>query len=142
LPLQEHFFPQKDKLLEAFPDGGCLYGEGYGPKINKAGRNYRQDQDFVLFDVRVGPWWLERPNIENVASKFGLWVVPIIGRGTLAEMIAYAEAGFNSTWGEFPAEGIVARPAVELQNRDGSRIITKIKHRDFRKVASGESEAA
>ena len=28
-----------------------MYGEGYGAKIQKGGGNYRQDQDFVLFDV-------------------------------------------------------------------------------------------
>jgi len=32
------------------------------------------------------------------------------------------------------AEGLVARPSVELRDRDGSRIITKIKHKDFSAV--------
>jgi hypothetical protein len=133
--LQERFLTQQDALLEAFPDGGCLYGEGYGAKIQKGGGNYRADADFVLFDVRVGDWWLERPAIEDVAAKFGLDVVPIIGRGTLPDMVDFARTGFNSTWESggvlFEAEGIVARPATELKTRSGHRIITKIKHRDF-----------
>ena len=37
----------------------CLYGEGYGAKIQKAGGNYRPDQSFVLFDVKIGKWWLQ-----------------------------------------------------------------------------------
>ncbi len=33
----------------------CLYGEGYGAKIQKGGGNYKSDgTNFVLFDVRVG----------------------------------------------------------------------------------------
>lgn len=129
--LNDRFLPQSEALLAAFPDGGCLYGEGYGARIQKGGGNYRADQDFVLFDVRVGDWWLERPTIEDVASAYGLDVVPIIGRGTLADMVAMAKAGIKSTWGNFDAEGIVARPAVELKNRNGRRIITKIKSKDF-----------
>lgn len=129
--LEERFLPQKDKLLAAFPNGGCLYGEGYGAKIQKVGANYRTDQDFVLFDVKVGEWWLERTNVEDVAVKFGLDVVPIIGTGTLAEMVERTREGFVSRWGNFLAEGIVARPSCELKTRNGERIITKIKHRDF-----------
>lgn len=129
--LQERFLPQADRLAEMFPDGGCLYGEGYGARIQKGGGNYRPDQDFVLFDVKVGEWWLQRGDVEDVAAKLGLDVVPIIGRGTLADAVELAREGFNSTWGDFRAEGIVARPSVELKARNGRRIITKIKHRDF-----------
>jgi ATP-dependent RNA circularization protein (DNA/RNA ligase family) len=129
--LQERFLPQVERLAEMFPDGACLYGEGYGPRIQKRGGNYRADQDIVLFDVMVGDWWLQRENIEDVASKLGLDVVPIIGRGTLADAIAMAREGILSAWGQFQAEGIVARPATELKTRAGHRIITKIKTRDL-----------
>lgn len=129
--LQERFLPQRPAINEIFPDGGCLYGEGYGAKIQNGGGNYRGDQDFVLFDVRIGDWWLQRDAIDDIATKLSLAVVPIIGRGTLADMIAMARSGFHSKWGSFVAEGIVARPAVELKTRNGSRIITKIKHKDF-----------
>jgi hypothetical protein len=50
---------------------------------------------------------------------------------TLHDAVRMASAGFKSTWADFTAEGIVARPAVELQTRSGQRIIAKIKHRDF-----------
>jgi hypothetical protein len=39
--------------------------------------------------------------------------------------------GFNSQWGNFLAEGIVARPKTELKTRRDDRIITKVKQRDF-----------
>jgi hypothetical protein len=39
--------------------------------------------------------------------------------------------GVKSWWGDFDAEGIVARPQVELFTRAGHRIITKLKCKDF-----------
>jgi len=110
----------------------CLYGEGYGARIQKSGENYIRDGvDFVLFDVRVADLWLMREDVEEIASAFGIKVVPIIGEGTLTDMVEIVKKGFKSQWGDFIAEGIVARPKVELQNRCFERIITKIKHKDF-----------
>ena len=139
--LREVFDPLAEKLAEIFPSGGCLYGEGYGPKIQQGGGNYGSAQDFVLFDVLVtsvdsatckkNDWWLRRPDIEDVAAKLGIRVVPIIGEGTIADMVEITRAGITSTWGNFAAEGIVARPKVELRTWNNSRIITKLKTRDF-----------
>ena len=112
-----HGDEQRQKIADIFPDGACLYGEGYGPKIQKVGALYRYDPSFVLFDVRVGDWWLTRDAVEDVAKKLGIAVVPIIGVGTLHEMVATTRAGFNSQWGDFRAEGIVARPSTELSTR-------------------------
>jgi len=125
------FLPHVGLFKELFSDGVCLYGEGYGAKIQKSGGNYRRDQSFVLFDIKIGEWWLQRSNIEDIAQKLKVDVVPIIGTGTLLEMVGKARSGFNSAWGNFLAEGIVARPGIELRARNGSRIITKIKHKDF-----------
>lgn len=130
--LNERFLPLATRLGEVFTDSAAmLYGEGYGAKIQKGGGNYRADQDFVLFDVRVGPWWLQRADVEDVAQNLGLDVVPVIGEGTLHDAVAMAKAGIRSTWGDFQAEGIVARPKVELNTRGGQRLIAKIKCRDF-----------
>lgn len=109
-----------------------LYGEGYGTKIQKGGDNYKADgTSFVLFDIRVGHWWLKREDVEGIAKTLNIDVVPIIGQGTLDDMVAMTQQGFTSTWGNFVAEGIVARPKVELKSRNGQRIITKIKTKDF-----------
>ncbi|WP_417744758.1 RNA ligase family protein [Rosistilla oblonga] len=127
-------FPDDSMFVSAFPGCSgnvCLYGEGYGPKIQNGGK-YKDYQDFVLFDVKVGDWWLQRNDVIDVADKLGLDVVPVIGYGTLAECIEMVQGGFKSHWGDFEAEGVVARPSVELFNRGGQRIITKIKCRDFR----------
>jgi hypothetical protein len=131
--LNEHFLPRIGYFTEFFSDGICLYGEGYGAKIQKGGGNYRSNQSFVLFDIRIGDWWLQRQDIADIAQRFGLDIVPIIGYGTLADMVEKAKSGFYSTWGEFQAEGIVARPTIELKNRAGHRIITKVKYKDFKR---------
>jgi len=121
------------KLQQAFDQSldVTFYGEGYGPKIQKGGGNYGTEQTFVLFDVTINGSWLDRDNVEDVASKVGLDVVPIVGRGPLHEMTRFVEAGFNSRWGAFLAEGVVARPEVELCDRRGQRVITKLKMKDF-----------
>jgi len=139
--LTDLFSAQTHKFVEMFGDWNtepagemayvCLYGEGYGAKIQKGGGNYRQDQGFVLFDVNVGGWWLRREDVQDVADKLGIDTVPIIGTGTLEDLVFRARIGFLSDWGDFPAEGIVARPKTELKTRSGHRIITKIKCKDF-----------
>lgn len=111
----------------------CLYGEGYGRKIQESGELYVPDGvDFVLFDVQIDQWWLERKNIEDISRKLGIKIVPVVGAGTLTDVVALVKKGFKSQWGDFIAEGIVAKPKIELKNRKGERIITKIKHRDFK----------
>jgi ATP-dependent RNA circularization protein (DNA/RNA ligase family) len=130
--LNDRFLPLAGKLGELFPDGNVvLYGEGYGAKIQKVGAKYRPDQDFVIFDVRVAQWWLQRTDVQDVAQRLGIDVVPVIGEGTLHDAVAWAKRGIKSTWGDFQAEGIVARPKTELMTRGGNRVISKIKCRDF-----------
>lgn len=123
----------KERFIEKFGAEGnvCLYGEGYGARIQKGGGNYRLDQDFVLFDIKIGKWWLKREDVIDIAKFFEIDIVPIIGKGTLYNMIEMVKKGFNSQWGNFLAEGVVARPEVELITRDQKRIITKIKTKDF-----------
>lgn len=108
-----------------------LFGEGYGAKIQKGGGNYDPSQQFVLFDVIVGGYYLRREDVEDVASKFGLSVVPIIHTGPLEEGVELVKKGLKSQWGDFFAEGLVAKPKIDLFNRKGERIITKIKREDF-----------
>ena len=138
--LQELFEGNKKELFKSkfvnkdgtLMDSVCLYGEGYGAKIQKGGGNYIKDGvDFVLFDVKIGETWLERENVEDIANHFGLKIVPIIGEGTLSNAVEKVKVGFNSQWGDFIAEGIVLRPKTELRTRRGDRVITKIKYRDF-----------
>jgi len=125
--LQELFPVEKFKGLDPI----CLYGEGYGAKIQKGGGRYRADQSFVLFDTKCGDWWLRRSDVHSLAITLEIDEVPVVGRGTLAQAEKFAGGGFLSGWGSFTAEGIVLRPEVQLFDRKGHRIITKLKYRDF-----------
>lgn len=129
--LQELFPIEKFRTL--YPDiPMTLYGEGYGAKIQKGGGNYKSDGvSFVLFDILVDKWWLQRHNLEDIASKLEIEVIPIIGEGTLESAISIIKKGLLSKWGNFKAEGLVLKPKIELKNRNGNRIITKVKHGDF-----------
>jgi len=117
-------------------DNVCIYGEGYGKKIQNGG-NYLPDRaDFILFDVKVGDWWLTREAGEDVANKLGIKIVPIIATIKLESAIAWVKEGFISTISHnrnFIAEGFVMKPAIDLFNRKGERIITKIKYNDFKR---------
>ena len=110
-----------------------LYGEGYGRKIQKGGGNYIPDGvDFILFDVKIGNWWMKREDVDGIAKKMGIDSVPVIFRGNLAEAILKVKGGFKSTIGTADAEGLVLVPSVDLFTRGGERIITKLKTKDFR----------
>ena len=133
--LYDEFTPTK--MLEQFgTEGGvCLYGEGYGMKIQKPGARYISDNSsFILFDCRVGTWWLDRVGLEDVAVNIGIDIVPIIGMGSLHDAVRFCKDGYRSTISEdatLDAEGLVLKPLMELTTRSGGRIISKIKHKDF-----------
>ena len=111
----------------------CLYGEGYGAKIQKGGGNYIPDGvNFILFDVNIDGIWLERHNVEDIADKLHIQTVPIVGKGTLQDGVEMVRQGYESRLRETPPEGIVMRSEIELFNRRGERVISKIKMKDFR----------
>jgi ATP-dependent RNA circularization protein (DNA/RNA ligase family) len=122
-----------DRFMEKFePEVPvCLYGEGFGSTIQKGGGNYG-DIDFILFDIKIGHWWLKQEDILEIANFMNIKVVPDAGTGTLQDAIEKVRNGFYSAFGNFIAEGIVAKPLITLLDRSGQRIITKIKNRDFK----------
>lgn len=136
--LSELFLTAEKKrlLYEVFGEDWkdiCLYGEGFGYKIQgKVGMDYLTGKvDFCLFDVKIGKWWLERKNVYEIADKLKLLKPAVVGYGTLNEAIELVKRGFKSSFGGADAEGLVLRPTCELVKRNGQRIITKVKHRDF-----------
>lgn len=125
-------FPSAN-LREWFPETSiCLYGEGYGARIQKGGGNYiAGGVSFILFDVLVGDWWLRRDDVEDIAAQLKIDVVPVISHGTIQDAVDLVKSGLKSTFGDFIAEGLVLKPSVDLFSRMGHRIITKVKHKDF-----------
>jgi hypothetical protein len=109
-----------------------LYGEGYGPKIQKAGGLYRADQSFALFDVRIDQWWLECDNVHGIAKSLGITAAPRdISVGTVQEALTAVAAGLKSQFGDFWAEGLVGTAPCGLLTRGGKRIQMKVKHADL-----------
>lgn len=124
-------FPE-ELLEQQFGETACvLYGEGYGAKIQKGGGNYRPDQSFVLFDVKVGDWWLRTADVQDVAAKLGIDYVPVIVEGSVERAISEVTHGLGSEYGDFYAEGLVGRPPLGILGRNGDRLLMKIKHVDF-----------
>lgn len=107
-----------------------LYGEGYGAGIQKGGA-YRSDASFILFDVLIGETWLKRESVEDIATAFGIDIVPIIFTGTIWEAVDFVKSSPKSTIGTANMEGVVGRPFVEMRDRLGKRVIVKVKVCDF-----------
>lgn len=109
-----------------------LYGEGYGPKIQKGGA-YRRDVSFILFDVYQpdNDIWLKREAVEDIAQKLGIDVVPIIFEGPIDYAVDFVKTVPNSEFGTALMEGLVGRPKIELRDRQARRVIVKVKVRDF-----------
>jgi hypothetical protein len=125
--LTEELFEQQFGATPA-----TLFGEGYGAGIQKGGV-YRADMSFVLFDVRVEPWWLLRENVEQVATGIGLEIVPVRHCGPIWEAIKLVQSGeLRSQWNpDALAEGLVGVTTLGLLNRAGHRIAVKVKAKDF-----------
>jgi hypothetical protein len=127
-PDNETLFEEKFGLSEV-----TLYGEGYGPKIQKGGGNYRSDVSFVLFDVLIDGYFLLRSDIEDVAEFFHIDAVPIKLIGTLTQAIQFVAEDYRAShWGSFEPEGLVGTTVTGLKDRHGNRIIVKLKLRDLK----------
>jgi len=132
--LHELYDPERWKTIFPDADDVTLYGEGYGPKIQKGGQ-YRDDPALILFDVRYGQWWLEAHNVAEIAGKFGLEMVPVQDFAPLREAVRGVEEGaFASRWPNARIEGIVGQPTVPLFDRRGNRIMVKLKVKDFEEL--------
>ena len=124
------------KMSAAFP--GCndvvVYGEGFGAGIQKGGGDYQQSKGLILFDVLVdGKWWLSHDNVIDVGKKLDLPVVPSFGEMTLEQATEIVKDGFKSKLGGGvkDAEGLVGRPIEALFDKNGARLIVKLKTKDF-----------
>lgn len=125
--INEELFEQKFGEMQVI-----LFGEGYGAKIQNGGK-YRSDVSFILFDVYLPEQnlWLKRDAIEDIARAFGIEAVPIVLKGTLQQAVDYVKSKPKSTIGEADMEGLVCRPAIDILDRMGKRVIVKVKVADF-----------
>lgn len=153
IPVSEFFehnwLALDEKSKEAIPDINrvpkmyTIYGEGYGAKIQACGSQYLKDSNKVIgFDVKVtsnngDELYLLNKNRDEIMNKMGMPIVPTIGYFTIQEAIDYVKRGFVSHVAEnnkaFIAEGLVCKSPVGLKNRQGQRIIFKVKTCDWNK---------
>jgi len=126
-----------EKMREVFPDRVVtIFMEYYGEKINSSG-NLRKGVSFRIFDVQVGDLWLEWESVKDIASKFEVKTVPEYGvvsfeeaveiAKTCTSIVAQEEIGRD----DIPAEGIVCRTVPLLLQRNGKRLMFKLKKKDY-----------
>ncbi len=134
--LQRTFtLPQMKELFgDADIQDVVLFGEGYGPKIQKGGGLYRDDAGFILFDAYIGGWWVLRDSIEDIASNIGIGCVPLIGTMGIDEAVKYVQSKPDSLIANKPKimEGIVARSYPLMLFRNGDPLMWKLKARDYK----------
>lgn len=123
-------FPCKEN--EPYPSV-ILFGEGYGPKIQAGGGNYRKDVGFILFDVVVGNWWLKRADVLGISEQLGIPMVPQIGIMTEEEIIDFVKSKPLSRCSLTPQmmEGVVCRSEPLMLFRNGKPIMFKLKCKEF-----------
>ncbi|MCP4900891.1 MAG: hypothetical protein GY906_28320 [bacterium] len=121
---------------EHFPDVPvCVYGEGYGAGIQKGG-HYSETKRFAAFDIKIGHTWLPRVDFIEICQRLNLEMVPLITHGPLTKAVSLVRNGLKSKYGDFFAEGLVARPAMPLLDRRGHRILVKVKHKELYEARS------
>lgn len=134
--LQENFTSSLMQSIFKNDDGSfpyvILFGEGYGQKIQSGG-NYRKDPGFILFDVFVSRWWLQRESVKEIADKLNIQMVPQIGVMTEEEIIDFVKSKPLSRCSMNPQmmEGIIARPEPLMMKRNGQPIMFKLKCKEF-----------
>lgn len=116
-----------------------LFGEGYGPGIQKGGSDYCANKSFILFDglIECGDecWWQDDAVVTDWARRLGIKRVPILGEWSLDAIVERVRVGFASSAAEIKgrqAEGIVARTREPLFDKRGQRLILKLKTGDWK----------
>ncbi len=134
-PLHSHLLAAIKEIMDKVEFTSLtIYGEGYGPGINKGGA-YRAEKSFVAFDVFIhveeDGYYLPRLEAEQLCRAQSIPFVPIKLIGKLREAYWAVQRGLESEWGKFWAEGLVGVPMIPVRGIKGERLIVKIKHRDY-----------
>ena len=110
-----------------------IYGELFGGDVGIA--NYSSEYQFRVFDIWVDGYWLEYENIVEVANNLSFNVVPIVLKGTIEDGVNFVKNTNKSELSETGVfEGIVGKPIGDFYDRNGERIIVKIKKAHFKKM--------
>ena len=126
------------KFEEVFPDQDVvIFGEAYGGKQQGMSHTYGKQLKFIGFDVKVGDFWLNVPNAEDVCQQFGIEFVhynkievSLQNLTALRDMYS-VQAQRNGCGTDKKREGIVCRPLIEMRINNGDRVICKYKPDEF-----------
>jgi hypothetical protein len=113
-----------------------LFGELFGPGIQKEIRYRNDGWEFLLFDVMQGEAFLTRDELNAIASDCGLQTVPEIYHGPPSreefDRLINSKSSVARMRGmvklETVQEGIVLRPDPPFRNRYGEWVMAKYKH--------------
>lgn len=114
-------------------DKVTVYGEAYGGKQQGMSHTYGPELKFIVFDVQVGETWVTVPNMDSIAKKLGLEVVPWVECSTdldvlNAERDKPSEVAIRRGMGnDKKREGVVLRPLEEMYTNNEHRLIVKHK---------------
>ena len=113
-------------------DEVILFGETYGPGVQK-GFTYGVDKsEFRAFDIAVDGEYLNWDAFIELCDRFGVPVVPVLYRGPFdAGVVGEMLTGPTTLEGDHIREGVVIRPVVERFNQHTDRTILKWKSDDY-----------
>jgi hypothetical protein len=136
----------KKELLEIYSGGTLagktvtIFGEAYGGKMQGMNATYGKQLRFIAFEVNIDDKWLEVPDAEGMAKRFGqefIWWTEC--ENTLENLTKYRDqdsqlALLRGCGPGKMAEGIITKPFFECYDKQGGRWILKYKREDFAEV--------
>lgn len=137
-----------------------FYGEGYGPGIQK-GQRYSDKKRFRCFDLLLGEGlWVDDREMRRVCADLDIPLAPFLGiwswdssQPLFSNVLPYSYASLEEILPfsyvaledrgvrDVEAEGIVAKPLVQLFDTRGERVVWKLCFREFDKSRNAESMA-
>lgn len=158
-------FPPHESVVQYFrdyrgkdlPDSWSVtfYGEGYGPGIQAKGKEYSTKKGFRCFDLLLGEGlWVDDSEMRRVCADLDIPVAPFLGiwswdssQPLFSNVLPYSYASLEEILPfsyvaledrgvrDVEAEGIVAKPLVQLFDTRGERVVWKLTFREFSRVS-------
>ena len=132
--LSETFTPDK---FSTFTAPVVIYGEGCHAKIQNSSKYLNgSTAKVILFDIKIGKWWLEHEAISTIAEMFGVEMAPILGTFTKEQIKTLVRTGVKSMVADNGEmfEGIVATACPMVLDRTGAPVKFKLKVKDYKKL--------
>ena len=122
----------------------CIYGEVYGGNMNAMSATYGTTLRFIVFDIKVGDYFVPVPTAERIAKKFKLDFVDYALVDATIEALdkerlkESTQAVRNGCGNGKVREGIVIKPEIDVFCK-GERVMSKYKNADYEERANPQS---